>query len=182
MSRKYPIASTRTIRRASEEGTVFDAYREAMSHLAATVSMVTTTVDERPWGLTISSCCSVSVAPPTVLISVATQTASAAAIRREGRFGLSILGRRGREAALAGSVQGTPKFLEEHCLPDQSRTPIVRGALAHLDCSVIKEIEVVDHTVFFGEVDDVIMFKGERPLLYYARDYAFLEDETPWWS
>jgi flavin reductase (DIM6/NTAB) family NADH-FMN oxidoreductase RutF len=59
------------IRRASEAGgDVGSAFREAMSLLAAAVVMVTTRIDGRPWSLTISSCCSVSVAPPMILISL----------------------------------------------------------------------------------------------------------------
>ena len=172
---------TRAIRRASDQGDVDLAFKDAMSLLPPSRDGHHR-VDGRPWGLTISSCCSVSVSPPTILVSLATKTASADSIRRDHRFGLSILGRRGREAARSGSAPGTPKFIEEHCLPDRSRTNIVRGALAHLDCRAVKHVEVADHFVFFGEVEDVILFKGERPLLYYARNYAFLEEEAPWWS
>ena len=157
-----------------------------MSHLAATVVIVISEVDGRPWGMTISSCCSVSVRPPTILISLGADTASARSIRAQARFGASILGRRGRQAALAAAATGAPKFAEEYCVrdgdPGRRCSYIARGALAHLDCHVVKQVDAADHVVFIGEVGDVIMFNGERPLLYYARDYAFVEDEAPWWS
>lgn len=176
----------RRMHRASTQDNVDRAYRTAMSHLAATVVMVTCTVDDRPWGLTISACCSVSATPPTLLVSLGCQTASVSSIRAQGRFGVSILGQRGRAAALAGSKAGTPKFLDDFCVGADASgcppvTPVVRGALAHLDCGDVRELEVADHVVFFGAVQDVILFNSERPLLYYARDYTMLDEGEPWW-
>ena len=36
---------------------VVAAFRDAMGRLAAGVVIVTTTIDSRPWGLTVSACC-----------------------------------------------------------------------------------------------------------------------------
>ncbi|WCB92263.1 4-nitrophenol 4-monooxygenase/4-nitrocatechol 2-monooxygenase, reductase component [Baekduia alba] len=179
-------ATRRRLRRSSAGGDVGAGFREAMRHLAATVVMVTCEVDGRPWGLTISSCCSVSVTPPMILISLGAHTATANAIREQQRFGVSILGQRGRDAAVAGAVQGQPKFVDTYCVPhegddDLRAAPVVRGALAHLDCRAVEQTTVADHVVFFGAVEDVILFKGERPLIYYARDYTAIADADPWW-
>jgi flavin reductase ActVB len=181
-----PVMPGRRLRRASSDGDIASAFRESMSYLAATVAMVTCEVDGRPWGLTISSCCAVSMKPPTILISLGEHTASAAAIREQGRFGTSILGQRGRQAAKAGAQPGVPKFVEKFCVAEDETgvlpaMPVVQGAIAHLDCEVASEITVADHVVIFGRVEDVIVFKGERPLLYYARGYATLDEGDPWW-
>ncbi|MGH2970263.1 MAG: flavin reductase family protein, partial [Solirubrobacteraceae bacterium] len=50
------------------------AFKAAMRVLAGGVVMVTTRVDGRPWGLTISSCCSLSAEPPQLLVSLGSQT------------------------------------------------------------------------------------------------------------
>lgn len=185
--RQLATVPGRRLRRCSARGDVFAGYLEAMRHLAATVVMVTCQVDGRPWGLTISSCCSVTVTPPMILISLGAETTSTRAIREQGRFGVSILGQRGRDAAVVGATQGKPKFVDTYCVPHDGdgalrAAPVVRGALAHLDCRPVEEIAIADHVVFFGEVEDVILFKGERPLIYYARDYTAIADAEPWWS
>ncbi|MGD9734345.1 MAG: flavin reductase family protein [Solirubrobacterales bacterium] len=180
------------IRRASDAGVELGAaFREAMSHLAATVVMVTTTIDEKPWALTISACCSVSAKPPTILVSLGSATASAGAIHRGGTFGVSILGEGGIEAARAGARPGVPKFAEHLCRPEEVaregqegtlRTPVLRGAVAHLDCAVVREVEVADHTVFFAEVRDIVLSPGTPPLIYWGRDYAEIDRGEPWYG
>lgn len=189
VSEERPLTTVpgRRLQRSSARGDVGAGFLEAMRHLAATVVMVTCEVDERPWGLTISSCCSVSVTPPTILISLGAHTTSANAIRQRERFGVSILGQRGRDAAVAGATPGKPKFVDSYCVPHDGdgclrAAPVVRGALAHLDCRAVEETAIADHVVFFGAVEDVILFKGERPLIYYARDYTGVADAEPWWS
>jgi flavin reductase ActVB len=175
------------IRRASEAGVdVGDAFREAMSLLAATVVMVTTRIDGRPWGLTISSCCSVSVSPPMILISLGRETTSARAIGRDGVFGVSVLGEHQTEAARTGAASGAPKFVERFCRPDDAegvvaRTPALKGAVAHLDCVVERAVEVADHTVFFAEVRDVVLSPGVAPLLYWGRTYTAVDGGEPWY-
>jgi flavin reductase (DIM6/NTAB) family NADH-FMN oxidoreductase RutF len=58
-----------------------DGFRAAMSRLAAGVVMVTCHVDGKPWGLTVSACCSVSMDPLLLLVSLGSKTASARSVR-----------------------------------------------------------------------------------------------------
>lgn len=175
-------------RRASAVGIDLGrAYVEAMSHLAANVVVVMTTIDDRPWGMTISACCSVSARPPTLLISLGSHTASAAAIRERGEFGLSVLGQDGIDAARAGAAPRQPKFLEAFCRAPEAGAeghakPILRGAVAHLDCTVSRTVEVADHTLFIGEVADVVLATGSPPLLYWARDYVTVDGGEGWYA
>jgi flavin reductase (DIM6/NTAB) family NADH-FMN oxidoreductase RutF len=176
------------VRRASAIGAELGgAFREAMSHLAASVVMVTTRLDDRPWGLTISACCSVSATPPTILVSLGDRTVSATAIGEQGQFGVSILGEDQIDAARVGSAPGESKFVDRFCRPEEfedsiCRIPVVRGAVAHLDCSVVRTLEIADHTVFFGAVRDVVLSPGAPPLLYWGRDYASIDRGEPWYS
>lgn len=176
-----------TTRRASTGRQALpDAFRDAMGHLASTVAMVTVRVDGRPWGLTISACCSVSAAPPTILVSLGTGTVTAAAIRDRGRFGLSLLAEHQVEAARAGALPGKPKFVEDFCAPDEvvedvARMPVIRGAAAHLDCVLAEAIEVADHVVFFGAVEDVVLSDGSSPLLYWKRTYTAVDRGEQWY-
>jgi flavin reductase ActVB len=151
-------------------------FREAMRRLAASVVMVTTWLDDQPWGLTVSACCSVSMAPPSLLVSLGDHTASAAAIRASGRFGISILGEDQRNVALFGSKAGAPKFVAEYCSPSPGCfAPVVAGAIAHADCTVTKEVEVADHVLLIGEVSCVVLRTGfDRPLLFHSRDFRQL--------
>jgi flavin reductase ActVB len=159
------------------------AFRVAMSRLAAPVVMVTTWLDRKPWGLTISACCSVSVDPPLFLISLASGTVSTRTIREHESFGVSLLGERLLPAAHHGSRKGAPKFVEGFCEPagggDTSRPPVVAGALAHLDCRLADSVEVADHTLLIGSVESVEVRTDDQPLVYYDRLYRVLAPTWP---
>jgi flavin reductase ActVB len=153
-------------------------FREAMRRLAASVVMVTTWMDGQPWGLTVSACCSVSVTPPSLLVSVGEYTATAGVIRQEHRFGVSILGQDQSHVARFGARPREPKFVSQFC--DQAAgnscvTPVVGGAVAHVDCRCIQEVTAADHVLFIGEVQRVVLHPEERPLIYYASDFHRVE-------
>jgi flavin reductase ActVB len=158
-----------------------DGFREAMQRLAASVVMVTTWMDDKPWGLTVSACCSVAVAPPTLLVSVGEYTATADAIRSGRQFGVSILGEGQSDVARFGARPRQPKFVSQFCEPhgaDRSTAPVVRGAVAHVDCRLMQEVPVADHLLFIGEVQQVVLRPEDRPLLYFASDFHRLEQLT----
>ena len=78
---------------AREEPEVADVFEVAMSRLAAGVAMVTCHVDDKPWGLTVSACCSVSSGPAAAAWSRCAPTRSARDDHQtSGRFGVSLLG------------------------------------------------------------------------------------------
>ncbi|MEZ5101657.1 MAG: flavin reductase family protein [Thermoleophilia bacterium] len=163
--------------------TLSRSFRDAMGQLASGVVMVTCHVDGRPWGLTVSACCSVSLEPPLLLVSLAERTVSAVAIGEHGRFGVSVLGERGVEVARLGSAPGQPKFVDGHVLdpgsPVRSATPVVAHALAHVDCAVERRVPAGDHVIYLGRVLDVHRQPGDRPLVYYARSYHGLGEAAP---
>lgn len=159
--------------------TVKDGFRVAMSQLAAGVVMVTCHVAGKPWGLTVSACCSVSMEPPLLLVSLGRETASARAIEQDGVFGVSVLGESLIDVARFGSSRGQPKFVEDFCHGEaSSASPAVLGALAHVDCTVEQPVEAGDHMIFIGRVRDVIITDGDRPLVYHAQSYHRLGEAT----
>jgi flavin reductase (DIM6/NTAB) family NADH-FMN oxidoreductase RutF len=152
-----------------------------MSNLAAGVVVVTSWVDGRPWGMTVTAFTSVSDRPPTLLVSLDAASVSAAAIEQEGSFGVSILAADQVDVARRGSRRGASKFLDDLAfeLEDEdgpAAGPAVAGALAHLDCVVASRVRVADHTVFIARVRDVEVAPGGDPLVYHGRAYRSIGD------
>jgi flavin reductase ActVB len=158
-----------------------EAFKAAMRVLAGGVVMVTARTENRVWGLTISSCCSITPSPPQILISLAHTASARPAILETGRFGVSIL--RGHQKPLAelGAVPGGPKhvdaFLERR--GEEQLTTMLAGALYHLDCRVEQSFDVADHTLIVGAVETAIA--GEKaesdlsgPLVYFDRTFYTL--------
>jgi flavin reductase (DIM6/NTAB) family NADH-FMN oxidoreductase RutF len=162
--------------------TVVAGFRSAMSQLAAGVVMVTCHVGGKPWGLTVSACCSVSMSPPLLLVSLGAGTTSARAIQADGAFGVSLLGQTLIDVARFGSAPGQPKFVQDSCRsdPGSSRSPVVAGALAHVDCVLERDVPAGDHVLLIGEVRSVVLTADEHegPLVYHNRSYHRLGART----
>jgi flavin reductase (DIM6/NTAB) family NADH-FMN oxidoreductase RutF len=151
-------------------------FRDAMRLLPSGVVMVTVCVDGRPWGLTISSCCSLSAEPPQILISLSTRTVTCRQILDGGRFGISVLGADHGEVAALGAAAGAAKFVDGYCdaCDGEVASPRVRGAVYHLDCRLAAAHEHADHTVIVGAVLSADRTPAEPvsdPLIYFDRTY-----------
>lgn len=153
-----------------------ERFKDAMRAFATGVVIVTVEVEGGLWGLTINSCCSISTAPPQVLISLAHTASCRDPLLETGRFGLSILGEQHRELAELGAVPGGPKAVDVFCERLGHDGPAtIAGALAHLDCAVARTFEVSDHTLVIGIVEQAIVGESpSSPLLYYNRIFRRL--------
>jgi flavin reductase (DIM6/NTAB) family NADH-FMN oxidoreductase RutF len=161
-----------------------ERFTAALRHVPSAVCIVTTYVDTRPWGLTVSAFASVSAQPPTVLVCVNRRTGTCASIEGSGAFGISFLSESQRHVAESGAAPGVPKFLEAHTSDEHSgyspdyglsvgsiecgparqyywsssrvSSPAVFGAYCHLDCSVERIVDGGDtHAIVIGRVEIV---------------------------
>ncbi|NDK92490.1 flavin reductase family protein [Gordonia desulfuricans] len=153
---------------------VTELYLESMRRSAAGVSIVVAEMDGRQWATTITAWCSVSVSPPTLIISLSSYTAAAAAVSETQRFGLSLLGTDAQPAAEFGSAAGQAKFLDQSAHLHPGVDGCVKGAFAHLDCQVQQQLDVADHRIFVGRVTSAVMFDEADPLVYSNRQYCGL--------
>ena len=141
---------------------------DAMSELASGVVLVTCLVDGRPWGTTVTAFQSVSAEPPIVLVSLETRSTSADAVARGGRFGIGVLAADHRGLARYASRRGASKYLPSDALAD---------ALAQLDCEVVDEVVIADHTVFFARVLAARSRRGGAPLVRHRRTYRTIREQ-----
>ena len=49
-------------------------------------------------------------------------------------------------------------------------TPVLKGALAYLECRLHTAQDAGDHTIFIAHVEDVVVHEGD-PLLFFRGDY-----------
>jgi flavin reductase ActVB len=152
-----------------------DRFREAMSHFASGVVLVTASIDGRPWGMTVSAACPVCIDPPTMLISLSSHTALAKAVADTGRFGVNVLGAEALHIARFGAAVGQPKFLDEGLGIDSGEMHpaelMLDGALGHVDCEVVEVVAHSTHTIFLGRVRTVGLGAEARPLVHYRREF-----------
>ena len=175
--------------------------------MPTSVTIVTTYIELRPWGQTVSAFASVSAEPPTVLVCINRRTATCASLESSGAFGVSFLADTQRHIAEAGAAPGTPKFLEQFTPEERSgyspeyglsvasiesgparqyydsqapvASPVVHGAYCHLDCSIARIVDVGTHAVVIGAVEEIIEGEADQlPLLYHDRAFHALGDQV----
>jgi len=150
--------------------------RQAMRAWATGVTIVTSKHENVMHGMTVSSFTSISVEPPNVLVSIATNARTHHLIERAGVFGITILSAQqqdisdrfaGRVADELDRLAGIETFTLE------TGAPLLTGGLAHLDCRVVQTYLSGTNTLFIGEVVAVHSTEG-NPLLYFNRGYHHL--------
>lgn len=157
------------------------AFLDAMRMLPAGVVMVTVSVDGRPWGLTVSSCTSLTADPPQILVSLGTRTVTCRQILEGGAFGVSVLAADQLEVAALGAATGVAKFVDGYCdeREDEVASPRLRGAVYHLDCRSVAVHEHADHTIVVGAVAQAFARPGGpgEPLIYFDRAFRRVGDD-----
>jgi 3-hydroxy-9,10-secoandrosta-1,3,5(10)-triene-9,17-dione monooxygenase reductase component len=163
------------------------AFREAIAHFATGVTVVTTTHDGRPAGMTASAVCSLSLDPVLLVVCIDNRLATHKAIDASKRFAVNVLGERDEELARRFARRAEDKFTGVD-LVEGSDPPVLSRAIAHFICTVHERVPGGDHSIFIGQVLHCEATPGRRPLLYYRsafgairdRDAEFLEEAGGW--
>lgn len=154
-------------------------FRDVLGRFASGVTVVTSVSGGEPVGLTCQSFSSVSLEPPLVLFIPAKTSRAWPLIQRSGRFCVNFLAADQAELSNTMASRGVDKFASVRWTPSpQGGTPMLDGALAHLDCAIHTVHEAGDHYVVIGRVLDLItdevltVPEGDpEPLLFYRGQY-----------
>ncbi len=153
-----------------------ERFRRLMARWATGVSVVTARDDGGPAGLTVNAFLSVSLVPPVLLVSVATDTDTLPVVERSGRFAVNVLGARQRALSerFARRVSSAEKFAGVPVHPGATGLPLLDGTLAAFECRLERALPAGDHRLLLGEV--VAMEEGPDapPLVFFRSGYAAL--------
>ncbi|WP_326595156.1 flavin reductase family protein [Streptomyces sp. NBC_01803] len=162
-----PVPSTQPQRPAD--------FRTLMAGFPTGVTIVTTTgADGVPWGMTLTSLCSVSLEPPILLVCMRRGSPTLDAVLDSGRFAVNLL---------RGGAQSTAELFASGAADRFDRVAwgagegaagphLFQAAYTIADCSVTAHHTVGDHVVIMGGVTRVVRQGVQQPLLYGLRSFA----------
>ncbi len=157
--------------------------RQAMGNFATGIAVVTTRgEDGRPLAITANSLTSVSMNPPLVLVCLARDSDTLAAIRSTGRFAINILAEHQSEHSTRFAGKGGADKLEGvHLIENGDLPPLLPETLGHIQCQTHSLADGGDHEIVVGEVTEIIVDEVEdrSPLLFYRSRYSRLHGHLP---
>ncbi|MCA6103233.1 flavin reductase family protein [Bradyrhizobium australafricanum] len=156
-------------------------FRGAMRHLTGGVSVITAGRAKDISGMTVTSVSSLSVEPPSLIVSVNRAASSWPLIARHGVFGVNILAADQRDIAERftgkSGLKGADRFTGAEWTTRASGVPLLVGALAAVDCEVEETIERHSHVIVIGRVLDVIASERTAALAYWRGEYVAIDHE-----
>ncbi|MGD1056741.1 MAG: flavin reductase family protein [Solirubrobacteraceae bacterium] len=156
--------------------------RTVMGHFATGVCVVSTRRgDGSPVGTTVNAVTSVSLEPPLLLVCLAHDSETLAAVQATSHFTVSILTESQREHSSRFAAKGEEARPQEVDFSEHAPgLPCLPDALATVACRVGAMHQAGDHMIVIGEAlsmssapDDV------APLLFFRGSYSRLERERP---
>ena len=156
-----------------------DQLRVAMRKWASGVTIVAASYQGVQHGMTVNSFASVSLEPPTVLVSLSRDSRTHALVLKSGAFAITFLTSDQQEISerFAGRTpDDEDRFggLTAYVLTTGS--PVLDGGLASLDCRVIDTHESGTNTLIIGEVVASQSTEESLPLLYFDRHYRKMQE------
>ena len=157
-----------------------EIFRKVMGHFVTGVTVVTAFDGERPFGITVNALSSVSLDPPLVMVALDRRRFLTPIVRAARRYAVNVLSEEQQalsDCFAGASVEpGRAAFCGAAWHRGPTGLPLVDGAIATLECTVVETFSAGDHDLFIGRVDTLANDPHHpMPLLYYRRQYLRIE-------
>jgi flavin reductase (DIM6/NTAB) family NADH-FMN oxidoreductase RutF len=130
--------------------------RDAMSHFATGVTVVTTHFEGQDYGMTCNSFSTVSLDPALVLWSIRKESHSHLAFTHSSGYMVSVLASHQQDIAMQ-FTHGTQVDRFHNVPVERSNAqnfPLITGAVAWFDCQLEQVVTAGDHDILIGRVVD----------------------------
>lgn len=151
-----------------------ETYKRAISRFPTGVGVIATQLGERRAGMTVNALFSLSVSPPSIVVSMQ-KGAESTKLLKESRFAaLSFLsGDQERLSELFSRHDSTKeKFGGGGYHPGSNGQPVLDGAIASLELEVTDIFPAEDHELFVCRVTSVEHCDDRLPLIYWGGRYG----------
>lgn len=156
------------------EDEIKDGFRQAMRRLATTIALVTSGSGDNRAGMAATAVMSVTAEPPTLLVAVNRNASIHPILSNAERFCVNLLADRHKELVgiFSGKKKGLERFETGGWTTGADGIPVLMDALASLVCRKTQILDVTTHTLFIGEVENVINHDQISPLVWVDGTFA----------
>jgi flavin reductase len=148
-------------------------FRDGMARLGVSVNVVTTMAGGRRHGFTASAVCSVSDAPPTLLVCINRASSCFPAFQSARHFCVNTLmpGHEDISNAFGGKTPMAERFSLGEWRQGLTGVPVLADASVSFECELANAVDEATHRIFFGRVVDMRENDERATLIYCMRRY-----------
>ena len=157
-----------------------EQFKIGMRSLTGAVSIITSALAGHRHGMTATAVCSATADPPTVLVCINKLASTHGAVAKSKAFCANVLRAEDWElsTSFSGAQTGESRFKLRDWTHLATGSPVLIDSLVSFDCRVVKQLTHGTHTLFLGQVEQVLIGKKGKPLLYSEGQYAKLASLT----
>ena len=150
-------------------------FKDVMARWPSGVSVVTTVINGKPVGITVSAFMSLGINPPSIIISIDKRSYMVNAIKSAGRFAVTFLNENEEGLSRLFASGDENKFRAEWT-EYRNGLPYIRGDTA-VFAELYSSLDAPDHVLFIGRVIEALI-SDKSPLIYYNRKYFGIREIT----
>src|ERR1044071_4852587 len=141
-------------------------FRTGMRTLAGAVNIITSLHSGHRYGMTATAVCSATAEPPTVLVCINKLATTHNAVAKSKLFCVNVLRAEDWElsTSFSGGQSGEARFKTRNWTRLATGSPVLIDSLVSFDCRVVKSLSHGSHTIFLGQVEQVLIGKKGKPL------------------
>ncbi|MBE9373289.1 flavin reductase family protein [Saccharopolyspora sp. HNM0983] len=148
-------------------------FRDVLGNVPTSVVAVTAPgPDELPAGMIVGSFTSVSLDPPLVSFLADRSSSTLPKILDGGQFCANALASDQEPLSRRLAVRGPHKFDGVAWQRSPLGNPVLDGVLAWIDCTIDRAVDIGDHVLVVGAVQDLRAFPPRNPLLFFRGGYG----------
>lgn len=155
---------------------------EALSALTTGIYVLTVSEGTLRHGMSSSWVTQVSGDPPLIMAAVDQRHFSHAILERQGKFGLNVVGQNSKtlEDYFFSAAARKPDNLEAFAYElGATGVPLLRMAMAVLECRIVASYPAGDHTLFVASVVRAAVREQDRPITSLDLPYVYVGTIVP---
>ncbi|RKE40026.1 4-hydroxyphenylacetate 3-monooxygenase reductase component [Paraburkholderia sp. BL23I1N1] len=150
-------------------------FRDAMACLPAAVNVITTDGPGGRCGITASAVCSVTDAPPTMLVCINQASYAHDVLHRNRNVCINVLAAEYQDLArdFAGMTACSmeERFGRHAWANGQTSVPVLADAIASLEGEIVDIKTVGSHSVMFAQIRHIALRSDGDGLIYFGRQF-----------
>jgi flavin reductase (DIM6/NTAB) family NADH-FMN oxidoreductase RutF len=149
------------------------ALKKAFGSFATGVAVATS----HSSGFTINSFSSLSLSPPLIIFNIYKTETDHVDFLKNNSFVINFLSREQEDVSRLFATKDLEKVNKTQHSISENKNIILNDTLGHIELSVFQQIDIADHVLVIGEVQNLETDDNKKPLIYYRSKYQSLKDE-----